>query len=75
MDITNIIEARAEEKFLNDSQVSALTGLSVQTLRNWRFAGRGPAYTKAGRSVRYALSDILSFMHSRRVEPSREAVA
>jgi len=34
-------------------QVSELTGLSLGTLSNWRSQGRGPAYRKLGRAIRY----------------------
>jgi excisionase family DNA binding protein len=33
--------------------VAALMGLSLQTLANWRSLGKGPAWFKIGRLVRY----------------------
>ena len=61
---------KEEIKFLNENEVSAMTGLSVQTLRNWRFNKKGMAYVKAGtRAVRYKLEDILSFMELNKVTP------
>jgi predicted DNA-binding transcriptional regulator AlpA len=56
-------------KWIDEKRVAELTGIAVQTLRNWRFQGNGPAYFKIGRSVRYRLSDIVNFMELRRVEP------
>jgi hypothetical protein len=32
--------------------------VTVETLSNWRFRGRGPRYTKVGTKVMYALADI-----------------
>ena len=59
-----------QTEFLTDVQVSVLTGFSVQTLRNWRFQGKGLPYSKVGRrAVRYEKSDVLSFMRERKIMP------
>lgn len=44
-------------------------GLAVATLNQWRSQGRGPRYSKAGRSVRYAVADLDRWMAEQRVEP------
>ena len=49
-------------------QLAEMLGLAVQTLRNWRFEGRGPRYCKIGRAVRYQINDIKLFIKSSRVE-------
>lgn len=55
-------------RFLNENEVSVMTGLSVQTLRNWRFQHKGIPYCKAGtRAIRYNLNDVLNFMESNKV--------
>lgn len=52
--------------YLNEYEVSALTGRSVFTLRNDRFLRRGIPYLKISkRSVRYRTSDVLQFMERR----------
>ena len=56
-------------KYLNENEVSMMLSMSIQTLRNWRFQGKGPAYTKAGRAVRYRHDDIVSFMEERKITP------
>jgi len=43
----------------------------VQTLRNWRHLGKGPAYLKIGRSVRYKVEDLENFINSKRVDPEK----
>ena len=58
-----------ETRFINENDVSGITGLSVQTLRNWRFQGKGIPYVKAGRSVRYQYQDVIAYMEERRVLP------
>ena len=57
------------KKYVNEFEVSRLIGRAVQTLRNDRFLGKGLPYVKFGRSVRYALSDVASFMESRKITP------
>jgi predicted DNA-binding transcriptional regulator AlpA len=48
----------AGDSLLTESQTALLLSLSVRTLRNWRVLGRGPAFLKLGRSVRYRRTDI-----------------
>ena len=57
-----------EQKYLNEKQVSELTAIPLQTLRNQRFQRRGLPYIKVSRSVRYSLTDIVSFMDSRKIQ-------
>lgn len=58
-----------EDRFLTESEASKLVGFSKNTLRAWRVSGRpgsedAPKFIKHGRSVRYRLSDLLSWMAS-----------
>lgn len=55
-------------RYLNERQVADMTGLAVQTLRNWRFQRRGISYLKTGRSIRYSLADVVRFMERQRIE-------
>ena len=57
-----------ENQFLNEKQVSEMTSIPLQTLRNNRFARKGISYVKIGRSVRYEVSDILDFMEKRKIK-------
>lgn len=41
---------------------------SVQLLAQWRCRGKGPAYTKIGRTPMYIGSDLNKFLNDRRVE-------
>ena len=59
-----------QAKYIDEKQVSELIGRALQTLRNDRHCGRGIPYTKIGRSVRYNLQEVISFMDSRRIETS-----
>ena len=55
-------------RYINEIKASSMLGFSVQTLRNWRHLGYGPRYLKVGRSVRYSMEDLITFMENGRVE-------
>ncbi len=57
--------------WVDEKEVARILGVAVQTLRNRRFQGLEPCFYKVGRSVRYKLSDVLSFMERHKVEPLR----
>jgi predicted DNA-binding transcriptional regulator AlpA len=54
---------------LNEKQAACYIGMSVHTLRQWRFRGVGPVYVKMGSSVRYLRGTLDSFLESRTVAP------
>ncbi len=57
-------------RFITENEVAMITGLSVHTLRNWRFMSKGIPYCKAGgRAIRYDYSDVIEFMRGQRIEP------
>jgi phage terminase Nu1 subunit (DNA packaging protein) len=60
-------------KYLNEFQVSEITGIALSTLRNQRFQRRGIPYSKlgGGKSVRYSLEDVIGYMTESRVETIR----
>jgi len=60
-------ESMTGPKYLNEVMVAELTGRALSTLRNERAMGQGIPYIKIGRSVRYDLEDIVSFMESRKI--------
>jgi hypothetical protein len=57
------------QHYVNDIEAAKIIDSSPQTLRNWRHLGRGPAYSKCGRMVRYRVADLLAFMESGRIDP------
>ncbi len=58
-----------EQRYLNEYEVSKVTGLALSTLRNDRSGDRKLfPYTKIGRSVRYKEADILEAMESRKIQ-------
>lgn len=48
-------------------EAARVVGLSPRTLEKYRTAGRGPAYLKLGRIVRYELRELEAWMDARRV--------
>ncbi len=57
------------EQLATERQVAEILQKSVQSLRNDRCLGKGLAYFKIGRLVRYKLSDVEAFIESRRFDP------
>jgi predicted DNA-binding transcriptional regulator AlpA len=69
--LENIAGARETQSNqpLNEAQAAARLGLKVATLRAWRNQGRGPAYVRLGRSIRYLATDLEDFLNSNRHHP------
>lgn len=55
-----------EDKYMTTQEVAALFRTSPETVRWWRYVGRGPANFKAGRRVLYARDDVMAFERSMR---------
>jgi predicted DNA-binding transcriptional regulator AlpA len=53
------------ESLLNEHDVARITGLSVASVRRWRFLRQGPRYLKIGSAVRYRAEDISAWLASR----------
>lgn len=56
------------EVWLTEKQVVLLIGLSLSTLQKNRHKRKGIKYAKIGRSVRYALSDVIEYMNAHKIE-------
>ena len=57
-----------QEKCITELTVSERTGMSLATLRNHRWLGKGIPYIKIGRSVRYLESDVQNFLDQLKVQ-------
>ena len=55
---------------LDADQVAQLTGLSIDTLAQWRSQRRGIPYLKIGRAIRYDLTDVQNYLRGCRVSVS-----
>lgn len=54
------------ERLIDEHQAAALLGLSVKTLRRWRWLKRGVPWIRVGAAVRYAPEDINAFIEVNR---------
>jgi hypothetical protein len=61
-----VIRPSSSTVLLDEINAARILSLSVKTLRRWRWAGKGPAFRKIGRAVRYAGSDLEAFIASAR---------
>ena len=53
------------EDSLNEYDVARVCGLSVASVRRWRFRKKGPRYLKIGAAVRYKRQDVSAWLESR----------
>ena len=64
MDFSELVK----KPWLNEKEVSALTGRALSTLRNERHMRRGIPYNVVGeRSIRYRLTDVIQTMEKTRI--------
>ncbi len=57
-------------QLLTPVRVSEITGLSLETLAQWRSQRRGIPYLKIGRAVRYDPADVQNYLEGCRVSVS-----
>ena len=55
------IEPTDPDVALTPAEASVLLGVTVGTLGNWRWSGRGPPYVKIGAAVRYVRGSTLAW--------------
>jgi predicted DNA-binding transcriptional regulator AlpA len=51
---------------VNETEAARILGLSVKTLRRWRWAGKPPRFLKIGAAVRYDPADLAAFIEAAR---------
>ena len=61
------------DQLLTPPDVSTYLGVPLGTLANWRYLGRGPAYLRVGRHVRYRRSDVAAWTDSLAAEAEQRA--
>ncbi|MCC7242408.1 MAG: DNA-binding protein [Acidobacteria bacterium] len=54
---------------LAEREAAAYVGYRPSALRAWRIQSRGPAFVRAGRSVRYLTRDLDAWLDAHRVVP------
>jgi excisionase family DNA binding protein len=69
-----VVAAAAAARLLTTEDVATLTGLSVETLAQWRSQKRGIPYVKISRNcVRYRQSDLDGWLAERIVRTDEDA--
>jgi excisionase family DNA binding protein len=56
----------AQGRLLTPEDVAELLGISERTLEFWRYQGRGPAFLRVGKRVRYRPTDVEAFLAANR---------
>jgi predicted site-specific integrase-resolvase len=60
-------------KLLNTAEAAKYLGIAYQTLCNWRFYRKGPAYIRmGGRRILYRIEDLEHFVTSNRIAPCQD---
>ncbi len=54
-------------KYITEVEVNKIIQRALPTLRNDRHLGRGIPYIRLGRSIRYDLADVISYMDQRKI--------
>lgn len=61
------------KKLINEKDLSEITGLALQTIRNARHERRGAPYLKIGGAIRYDLEDVETYLSKCRINPEGES--
>ena len=52
-------------EYMTPPELSALTGMKLQTLAAWRCRGGGPPFTRIGASIRYSRTSVEKWLTAR----------
>lgn len=62
----------SNENALNERQAARFLGVSAGTLRLWRSEGRSPKFFRAGKLIRFRLSDLNQWIEERLSTSAKE---
>lgn len=60
-----------QEKSYNTDGAADVLGISPVTLNQWRLRGKGPAFRRYGRLIRYTRADLIAYMDACKVGGGR----
>jgi len=60
-------------KYLTPEQLSEMWGISSNTLRKWRWEGKGPKFVKLGARVVYRLAEVEAYAEENLFSSTTEA--
>jgi hypothetical protein len=61
-----------EDRYVNETEASAIVGFARKSLRNMRYKGDGPEYVKFNGAVRYPVSKLHEWAKTRIVKSTAE---
>ncbi len=61
------------QPLLAPERTAEIIGVGVKTLEIWRIRGQGPAFIRAGRSIKYDPRDLDAWIQSRRATSTSQA--
>ena len=64
-----------DNQLYSEKQAAEILACSVAVLRKWRLLGKGPAYVKIGRLVRYRHTDLMAYLDANRIQPGQREAA
>ena len=71
--MTKMEDKQPDKSFLNTAEAAAWLRLTKNTLEKMRVQGRGPAYRKHGRYVRYHIEDLMEFSQASKRRSTSDA--
>lgn len=57
--------APAKRENLREREAARHIGIAPKTLANWRWAGRGPRFSRLGRAIVYRVEDLDRYVEER----------
>lgn len=64
--------SRELSELLTAEEAAKLLKVAPGTLGNWRTAGRGPRFTRAGRRIRYSKNELAAYVAARTRQSTSE---
>jgi hypothetical protein len=66
--MTDIFQEEYHKTYLTSRDLAQRLSRSIETIRRWRWAGKGPKYIKIGKYYYYDLVDVINFESQQTVE-------
>jgi excisionase family DNA binding protein len=66
------MEAASESNALSLQQASQYIGVSQAALRTWKRDGKGPAFFRAGKLLKFRKTDLDAWIEARLVKPDEK---
>ena len=64
----SITQPQTQHRYIDESELEALTGISRRTWQKHRLFGRGPRFYRLCGAVRYDLSEVLEWIKGQAVD-------